>query len=194
LTIAKYAKHYTHEKLLAAALLCVSVGAGLFLMYPALFREKHIPPQQPTINKAQHSNGIFPSDSRQVFDRSQDMTLYSLNPDDGGHVGKDTFHDFKVLGSTRISGEQIKNLRLAFHGNIGKQYIKMLCFWPHHGIRAQHDKKTVDFIICFECRQIYSYYQGKRVENGFSEEGRTIFNDLFKRAGLAIQDEPFGPR
>ena len=35
--------------------------------------------------------------------------------------------------------------------------MRPACFFPRHAIRAIHDGRTYDFVICFECVQVKIY-------------------------------------
>ena len=66
--------------------------------------------------------------------------------------------------------------------------IEKKCFNPRHGIRATHDGKTVELVICFECSSfdIYSGSEGsvektKHLLVGKSPEA--TFNKVLKDAG-----------
>ena len=131
---------------------------------------------------------IFPAQSRAVFDTGT-LTIYALKAYDGGHEGENTFHGFQVLGSAQLSAPQAQELRAAFDENAAKQGMSALCFWPHHGIHAEKNGEQIDLTICFKCGYIYSYGDGKEERNMFSVEGREIFNAIYRRAGVTIDDK-----
>ena len=174
------------KKFATAASICAVAILGAYIISSRMSANA---PQQVKPNYPQYLKAVFPADSQNVFDRSQNITLYSIKADDGGYEGKNTFHGFKVLGSTKLSAELGKEIRTAFYSNAAKQGMRALCFWPHHGIRAQHEGKTVDILICFKCGHIYSYYGGKEMRNEFASEGREPFNNIYNRANLDIKDD-----
>ena len=85
------------------------------------------------------------------------------------------FHDWLIRGTIQITdADTRKNLLAALNKGIDEAEAKARkereeglltstgCFQPRHGIRATHDGKTVDFLICFKCTPIYIFADGKK--------------------------------
>ena len=63
------------------------------------------------------------------------------------------------------------------------------CFQPRHGVRATHDGKTADFLICFECAPIHIFV-GETDEIIYSTGSpQDTFDGVLTDAGVTI-----GPR
>ncbi|HEX8833695.1 MAG TPA: hypothetical protein VF719_05815 [Abditibacteriaceae bacterium] len=135
-----------------------------------------------------HLKRIFPLDSREVFDRSQRITVYALDPHSEGYKGKNSFHGYKVLDSARLTRRLRKELRTAFYENVKREGVAALCFFPHHGLRAQRGGKTLDFVICFGCAQLVTHYSGQESGVIFSRYQTSRFNAIYKKSGVTIRD------
>ncbi len=121
-----------------------------------------------------------------VLQGATEFELYSIdfaNPD----KGKTGFHDMKSVGKTTVKDpETRKKLVAEFVKGMEGRIDPARCFNPRHGIRAAHDGKTVDLVICFECAQFDLY------ENGSDKPTRLLigkgpepaFDKVLKDAGV----------
>jgi len=105
---------------------------------------------------ASAQNRPLPASAVAILDKAETIELYSLDPSSELEKLKDGgFRGWKVLGKTTVSREMkatvLKSLYKGIAENKGKAAF---CFIPRHAIRATHDGKTVDLVICFECYQI----------------------------------------
>jgi len=61
------------------------------------------------------------------------------------------------------------------------------CFNPRHAIRATHDDRTVDLVICFECGWVYVYLNGEeRKQEEVDRAVQPAFDEVLKAAGLPL--------
>src|SRR5262245_33583320 len=104
----------------------------------------------------------IPEIARVALEKADEFELLSILPDHQQEKPKDDFHGWKVLGRTQIkNADTRKKLVAALEKGVGENDgIIANCFNPRHGIRATHEGKTVDFVICFECFQVYLYADG----------------------------------
>ena len=64
----------------------------------------------------------------------------------------------KAVGKTTVKdAEARKKVVSEFLKGMEGKIDPARCFNPRHGIRATHDGKTVDLVICFECLQVKSF-------------------------------------
>ncbi|MBP3957145.1 hypothetical protein J8F10_17920 [Gemmata sp. G18] len=91
-----------------------------------------------------------------ALEKAESLEVYSLNgsTNDEDQTG---WHASRLLGKTTVKGEAAKGLTAALKKGVQDGAEKADCFTPRHGIRAIHDGKTYDFLICFECRWMYVY-------------------------------------
>jgi len=96
----------------------------------------------------------MPLEARTVFENASNFELYRLDPSPTTFNvnDKQSFHGWKILGKTAVKGEDVKAIWAAVKKGIKDSDGKVAaCFNPRHGIRIVQDKKTYDFVICFEC-------------------------------------------
>jgi hypothetical protein len=103
----------------------------------------------------------LPANVKAILDKSESIDLYSLEPEpDKGQKG-DELHGWLILGKTTLKDKSRKTVLEAVEKGIGSGKGAK-CFDPRHAIRAKHDGKTVDLLICFACGWVYVYERGKR--------------------------------
>lgn len=114
----------------------------------------------------------FPGDARRVLETSEKLTLLLVDPSEGDYDAPtgSGFYDHRVVGQAVVESSAKPELLASFYDGLvppgGSQNgLKQIafCFNPRHGIRAVLDGKTVDLMICFECRHFEVYENGKLV-------------------------------
>jgi hypothetical protein len=130
----------------------------------------------------------LPDQVKDILSKATEVSLVSLEPSE--KANKDNaLHGWKVLGQTSLKDAEIRKKLLATlekgiadTGNVG---IK--CFDPRHAIRAKHDGKTVDLLICFECGWVYTYVDGKKTAQIiFDRVGQKVFDDVLRKADVPL--------
>ncbi|MBY0525870.1 MAG: hypothetical protein K2R98_20930 [Gemmataceae bacterium] len=106
---------------------------------------------------AREGDNKVPDKFLKVLEKADALELYSLQPDE--EKGKDSFHGWKVLGKTTVKEKEprTKLLGAVLKGIADSDGSAAKCLIPRHGLRAVHDGKTVDLVICFECHHVYIY-------------------------------------
>jgi hypothetical protein len=114
----------------------------------------------------------IPDQARAILEKAEQMEPLSLHPDRPQEKPEGDFHGWKVLGETVVKdAETRKKLVAASARGVQENGGKVaLCFNPRHGIRATHDGKTADFVICFECFHGHTYV-GDNLPRGFLTTG-----------------------
>ena len=154
--------------------------------------------EEKLVEKARQSQAPL-LDELEAFDvhRSR-ITLYTIDPnsfhtDDQMKVipqpaGVPSFHDWKVLGTREITGEQekIKLLTALVRGGRETNGDIAMCFLPRHALRIAAPSRTVDIIVCFECREALVF--GALNGDGFrtSESPARYFNKIAAKYGLPV--------
>ena len=128
----------------------------------------------------------MPEGALKVLQNATEFELYSI---DFAHPDKEKtgFHQMKVVGKTAVKDAATrKKLVAAFAKGMEGKIDPARCFNPRHGIRATHDGKTVDLVICFECAQFDLYEPGSdkptRLLIGKSPE--PTFDQVLRDAGV----------
>src|SRR5262249_25736189 len=103
------------------------------------------------------------AETKAILEKAEHFELLSLDPAVEGVKGEEGFHGWKILGKTAVKDAAVrKQIVTALDKGIAESDGNgAKCFDPRHGIRAQHDGKTVDLVICFECGWIYVFHGDK---------------------------------
>jgi hypothetical protein len=130
---------------------------------------------------------LFPEDLWSVVENADRMTLYSLRSWDEEDWKGQSFRGYPLLGQTDVEGETLANVIEALHRGLYEKSDPKRCFMPHHGIRVQLGKKTIDMLICFLC-DVMIHYSSLRSKKGvwgqISRAPKRILNRLLKKAGI----------
>jgi hypothetical protein len=132
--------------------------------------------------------------SYSVPDHPEQIILYSIDGNDYDDLDQrpktdETLHRYPVLGKVEITDpddrkEIITALKAAGAGPMP------LCFWPRHAVRVVEKGRTMDYLICFECRLIEWHYGGSSAAvilgQGTGKPFRAIPNARLKAAGVAL--------
>ena len=153
-------------------LMCTLVFAGAALMA--------VPSRSPA------KDNKLPADVVDILSKAEQFELLSLDPNSEGDKSKDAFHEYKVLGKTAVKdAEARKKLIESLTKGMEGEIRPAKCFNPRHGIRATHDGKTVDLVICFECHQ-FGLFSGAGEVTGFlvDKSPEPAFDKVLKDAGI----------
>jgi hypothetical protein len=169
----------------------ILLAAGCFFVVRSLIAQRTVMRSQQIALRLQEELG---TETRQVLDSNQKLTLYSLDPD-SMHTDpqelkkKPDFHGYLILGKTSITDAKTQSdLLAAFYDGIGSSSRKEMafCFEPRHGIRAVGNNKSIDLVICFHCKQLEIYEnQGKRTIP-VTDSPRPVFDRILSQAGIPL--------
>ncbi len=136
----------------------------------------------------------LPDKARAILAKADQIELYSLDPVTPVKKGAQGFHDWTVLGKTVLKGDAGKRLVAALEKGIAENKGEAArCFQPRHGIRATAKGKTVDLVICFECLQVYVYYDKteKRDQTVLTTGSpEPTLDKALKDAGVRLAEKP----
>ena len=128
---------------------------------------------------------LFPGEAAIALRDGMDFQLFSI---DDRETDSNMFHGYNVLGSTHVT--ELEQHRL--FESLAKGVEEMggaiaPCFDPHHGIRVKHSGKIHDFVICFECYQIYWYVDGLKEDSfSVSRSPLDVFNAVIERTSVVL--------
>ena len=133
----------------------------------------------------------LPNGTHKILQQSRKITLFSIEPMPSFGYGKKPFHDHEILGQITLTDPKAKAELLAsfYDGLVPSEYdaLSMGCFNPRHGIRATHNGKTVDLLICFSCRGIVGYLNDKEIIHTFTTNApHQKFNEILTAANIPI--------
>jgi hypothetical protein len=125
----------------------------------------------------------------------ESMTLYSLDGNftpgyDKPYKGE-AFHDYPVLGKTDIASPADRRAILAavLKGIEESTGGEAKCFWPHHGVSLVQVGKRIDYLICFNCYQVYRYADGKSMKQLTTRSPAVVLDVHLRKAGVPQQKE-----
>ena len=170
----------------------------------------------PWIERVKNVSKDLKPDQQTLFKRSREalvpkiphvtkLTLYSLFPIDGPNISSDTvgsraaklqklprFHDFPILGSLMIDGENEANRWVDFlRDQIIPGDFAMCDFMPRHGFRLSTTQGDVDILMCFQCDQLAILNSGKfepGLQPVFSPAVKDQLNQLFDKLKIERDD------
>lgn len=128
---------------------------------------------------------------RPVLEHADTFELLSLQPEPPLESPEHGFHGYKVLGKCQILGEDKRKVIVkAFEAGVKEEKgLIAACFEPHHGLRVTRNRKSVDFVICFEYFYAYIYINSK-LSNGFriTCSPRPVFDKELREAGVPLPE------
>lgn len=127
-----------------------------------------------------------------VLDSASELTIFSLTPDSSD---KGNFHRYPIVGQAKVKGADKDLLVMALKQGIADpngQHV--LCFDPHHGLRATANGQTVDLVICFMCTQ-FAVFPPKNINAAWTigKAPEKLMNKFLKRAGAKFDPNYFAP-
>ncbi len=127
---------------------------------------------------AQGADNKLPEAAANILAKADTIELLALDPE----PAKEGFRGYKILGKTELKGDAKKGLMAAFEKGSEGPIDPAKCFNPRHGLRATHDGKTVELVICFECAQF-------KVHMG-DDKGQTLLVNKMPQAAFdkALKD------
>jgi hypothetical protein len=120
-----------------------------------------------TACRAADKNAL-PDDVLAVLEKADKLEVLSIDPTPARRTAVregTTLYGYTILGQTALTdakarGELLDALKKGIAANDG---VAAACFNPRHALRATHEKKTVEVVICFECLSMQYYVDGKRI-------------------------------
>ncbi|MDQ1921117.1 hypothetical protein [Massilia pseudoviolaceinigra] len=106
----------------------------------------------------------IPADAVQALQESRSAVLYSLEPiSPEGFRGR-TFKGYQLFGKTRIEGASYKIAADEFRNAATRSNgYGAACFDPRHAIEVAAKGHTFTFLLCYACKQMAVYRDGKMI-------------------------------
>src|SRR5215471_5786878 len=112
-----------------------------------------------------------PSSVMSELEHADQYELLSLDPQYHRTPPEDSFHGWRVLGRTSVTDpESRKSLNRALRFGAWEAGLAYRCFNPRHGVHLLKNGKSVDLVICFQCRYTRVFY-GTQLTDGFGVSG-----------------------
>jgi hypothetical protein len=138
----------------------------------------------------------LPSAAKSILENADQIELLSIDP---GHPERDEpppngdYYSWKVLGRTTIEDSDTRNsIVSAVERGIEEEGMPAKCFDPRHAIHASHKGKTVDLLICFQCKQILVYLDGERQDPYLltSSSPEPVLDKVLTQANVPLAEKP----
>jgi hypothetical protein len=129
----------------------------------------------------------LPPDARTVLEKADEIELYSLNPDEKAKKAAGGLQGWEVLGKTTLKGDEKKDIvKELQRGIANSEGMAAACFNPRHGIKASHDGKTVELVICYECLSMKGWTDGTPFSVLTARGPEERFNEVLKEKGVEL--------
>ena len=124
------------------------------------------------------------------------VSAHAEGPDAGSAIEELADRPSKVILTSLVSGkhaeitdgsEQRDLLTALAQGYRESGHIVEACFNPRHQLHIEKGAKSVDFIICFECLQVYARGFGEIGWFTMSRSPEAVFNASLVRHHIAPQ-------
>jgi hypothetical protein len=139
----------------------------------------------------------LPSEVRTLIEQADRLEVLSIWPAYKTKVKPPApivgdFVGYPVLGRVEVTNavtrsEVIKAFLVSVDTSQGP---KLLCFDPHHALRAVRHSEKVDLVICYGCGFAEVRYGGDRREVGVSSVSKAKLNEVLAAAGAPLAPEP----
>lgn len=133
----------------------------------------------------------LPAAAKTILDAAEDVVLYSIDPGEPGKPRdpeqRGGFHGYEILGKTTLGKAAIRRrVRSAIETGIAESDGVSGCFRPRHGLRARHDGKTLDLLICFECLSIKVVVGDEQSFVWTSQSPQKTLDRVLREAGATL--------
>jgi hypothetical protein len=114
--------------------------------------------------------------------------LYSIDPDRSEDESvQGTFMSWNILGRTEIADpDEQRALARALARGARENADVALCFEPRHGLHIEQGGRTVDFLICFACGQVFAEGFGVGRQFATSRSPQSTFDEALRRHHLPL--------
>jgi len=146
--------------------------------------EKQLAEMEPTLEKEEWAikRKQFIAEMTKYLDKADHIDVFRLNPralPEGNKGEKKEFYGYEILSEARIEPKEQRKEVAAFLGRTlhWNELRKAFCFNPRHGLRAISGKKSLDFLICFECNRVRIFDGGEQLAElpmGFTDQKNPI--------------------
>ena len=140
----------------------------------------------------------LPPQAVQALRGATKLEIFALDPepipDAQRKAGSTTdLHGYPILGRATLTDANARKelVDLVLRGVRESDGKVAACFNPRHGIRAEHDSKTFDLVICYECLSMSIYSGGSgaasKVASALTSQSvEKQVTAVFTAAGLTI--------
>jgi len=130
----------------------------------------------------------LPERIREILEKADRIQIYKIEvcQNDGTTLTqkkKGKFQGCKILRQANVTDAEQKEKLVTTIRSATESYLSLgaACFSPRHGIRAEHDGKRVELLICFECMNFQGASSLGSFAGGFSPAAEKVFEEFLNR-------------
>jgi hypothetical protein len=133
-----------------------------------------------------HPN-VLPAEVLRVLQTPSKAIFYSLEPWERPKAGDKTLQHYKILGQTNLDPKNEQVVAGAFQKAV-KDWDGMIamCFDPRHALRIVSGGHTYDFLLCYNCHQLYVYKDDKELVGLGAAGSPKFLNSLLAAANVPL--------
>jgi hypothetical protein len=125
-----------------------------------------------------------------------EVILYSIDGRDFEEGQKpktdEQFYGRPVLGKVALTdAKERREVWTALEAGMARPDSVETCFWPRHGVRVTQGAKQVDYVVCFECKQVLIREGTSANMKAISESPQVVLDKYLTRAGIKLAPKPF---
>ena len=137
-------------------------------------------------------NDPVPFEMQEIVRNSSIFEIVSLDPKLNHPDSAHRFYRWTELGRATVASTTTKAALInAVYDGIAKgAYAGMKCFNPRHAIHVVSGKKTLDILVCFECRHVRFVLGGHQIEKNIDSSFEQLFDDTLKEHKIPLAPKP----
>jgi hypothetical protein len=140
-----------------------------------------------TLSVASRSKNTLPPAAARALSAPSETIIYSLEPTGEIDASEPRLQHWKILGQTALDQKQTTTAINAFKSAIsGWDGITAMCFNPRQAIRVVANSHTYDFLLCYECHQLYVYEDDKLLRAIGAAGSSEVLDGLLTAQGIAL--------
>jgi RNA polymerase sigma factor (sigma-70 family) len=131
----------------------------------------------------------IPDEARSILEKAEKLEILSIHPRPPRDQTKPTIQGWEVLGSTTVKDvKEREKIVAAFKKAVADIRGDGTDYWrPQHALRARHDGKTAEFIICFRGNQVVVHVEGKEKQDFLiADSAEGLFNKVLADAKVPL--------
>lgn len=131
-------------------------------------------------------NKLKPS-AEKALSNPHEIIFYSLEPEGETDASQAQIHHFKILGEARLNEKQTARATKEFKAAIaGWDGFVAACFNPRQALRTAYSGHIYDFLLCYECHQLYVYEDDQLLQGLGATGSPEVLNALLTELHIPL--------
>lgn len=120
------------------------------------------------------------------------LTLYAIdglvNEPESFVSDATRFRGYVILGKIEITDPAARQeiVKAVVDGISESDGTVASCFWPRHGVHVVTNGKAVDYVICYECLQVYLFSEDGDTGKPTTAKHQAVLTDRLTAAGIKL--------